>query len=146
MDKLSLTNGRLRSLADRFGATASFLCALHCALLPAVIALLPALGLGFLADHAFERVFVIFSVALAVTSLFFGFRRHQRLAAFLFMIPGVVLLIIGVAIAGDHGNVTHAALVSVGGVLVMCSHIANLRLAHNHSHTRECGCLPGARA
>ena len=36
-------------LADRFGATASFLCAVHCALLPLVIAALPAIGLGFLA-------------------------------------------------------------------------------------------------
>lgn len=137
---------KLRSFADRFGATASFLCALHCALLPAVIALLPALGVGFLADHAFERAFVIFSVALAVTSLFFGFRRHHRLAAFLFMVPGVLLLIAGVIFAGDHGNVFHAALVSLGGVLVMCSHIANLRLAHSHAHTRECGCAPDVGA
>lgn len=135
---------RLRSLADRFGATASFLCALHCALLPAVIALLPALGLGFLADHAFERVFVAFSVGLALTSLYFGFRRHHRLAAFLFMVPGVVLLIAGVVFAGDHGNMFHAALVSLGGVLVMCAHIANLRLAHGHAHTRNCGCEPSA--
>jgi hypothetical protein len=48
----------LTRLADRFGATASFLCAIHCAALPLVIAALPALGLGFLADHRFERTFI----------------------------------------------------------------------------------------
>lgn len=95
-----------------------------------------------MADHAFERVFVAFSVGLALTSLYFGFRRHHRLAAFLFMVPGVVLLIAGVVFAGDHGNLFHAAIVSLGGVLVMCAHVANLRLAHGHSHTRECGCEP----
>lgn len=134
---------KTRSLADRFGATASFLCALHCALLPALIAMLPALGLGFLADHAFERAFVGFSVALAVTSLFFGFRRHQRLAAFLFMVPGVVLLLVGVFIDVDHTGAFHAVLVSIGGLLVMCAHIANLRLAHSHIHSGDC-CGPTA--
>lgn len=133
-----------RSLADRFGATASFLCALHCALLPALIAVLPALGLGFLADHAFERAFVSFSVVLAVTSLFFGFRRHHRLAAFLFMVPGVVLLLVGVLIDIDHTGTFHAVMVSIGGLLVMCAHIANLRLAHVHTHDRNCACVPPA--
>ncbi len=131
-----------RSYADRFGATASFLCALHCALLPLIFAALPALGLSFLADHAFERAFVGFSVSLAITSLIFGFRRHHRLVAFLFMIPGVLLLIIGVAFNVDHTNVTHAVLVSMGGVLVMCAHIANLRLAHAHTHSAACPCPP----
>ena len=40
----------LSEAADRIGASASFLCALHCAALPFVFALLPALGLGFLGD------------------------------------------------------------------------------------------------
>ena len=41
----------LASRFDRLGATASFLCAVHCAALPLVIATLPAIGLGFLANH-----------------------------------------------------------------------------------------------
>ena len=131
-----------RSFADRFGASASFLCALHCALLPLIFAALPALGLSFLADHAYERAFVGFSVSLAITSLIFGFRRHRRLVAFLFMIPGVVLLLTGVLINVDHTNVTHAVLVSSGGVLVMCAHIANLRLDHLHTHSAACACPP----
>ncbi|MFZ2235004.1 MAG: MerC domain-containing protein [Dokdonella sp.] len=131
-----------RSYADRFGATASFLCALHCALLPLIFAALPALGLSFLADHAFERAFVGFSVALAITSLIFGFRRHRRLVAFLFMVPGVLLLVAGVLFNVDHTNVSHAVMVSMGGVLVMCAHIANLRLAHVHTDSAACACPP----
>lgn len=140
MKSIHATKGH--SIADRFGATASFLCALHCALLPVIIAALPALGLSFLADHAYERAFVGFSVALAVTSLIFGFRRHHRLAAFLFMVPGVALLLTGVMISYDHTDIAHAVMVSMGGVLVMCAHIANLRLAHVHKHTPTCACPP----
>lgn len=55
----------LARLADRVGATASLLCAVHCAVLPFVLAVLPALSLSFLADHRFERVFIACASGLA---------------------------------------------------------------------------------
>lgn len=125
-------------LADRFGATASFLCAVHCALLPLVIAALPALGLGFLADHAYERAFIAFASLLALTTLVVGFRRHQRFAAFWFLAPGICLLITGIVIDFDHASILHAALVALGGTLVTCAHLTNLRLAHGHVHNAAC--------
>ena len=41
---------RIISTLDRSGASVSILCALHCALTPMVLTLLPAIGLGILAD------------------------------------------------------------------------------------------------
>ena len=38
-------NSPLRSLLDRFGATGSFICAVHCALTPVLLAAIPSLGL-----------------------------------------------------------------------------------------------------
>lgn len=125
--------------ADRFGATASFLCAVHCALLPLVIAVLPMLGLGFLADHRFERFFVAFAAVLALSTLIIGFRRHQSFRAFWFLLPGIVLLVAGVVVDVDHATVGHAVLVSLGGTLVALAHLMNLRLAHGHVHDAACG-------
>lgn len=125
--------------ADRFGATASFLCAVHCAALPLVIAALPALGLGFLANHAFERAFIACASLLALASLAIGFRRHRRYRAFWFLVPGVVLLIAGIVIDIDGLPIMHALLVSLGGTLVAVSHLTNLRLAHRHVHDAACG-------
>ncbi|MEO5627035.1 MAG: MerC domain-containing protein [Dokdonella sp.] len=126
-------------LADRFGATASFLCAVHCALLPLVFAALPALGLGFLADHRYERAFIAFASLLALTTLIVGFRRHQRFVAFWFLAPGICLLFAGIVVDFDHASILHAALVALGGTLVMCAHLTNLRLAHGHVHNAACG-------
>ncbi|WP_395680964.1 MerC domain-containing protein [Dokdonella sp.] len=126
-------------LADRFGATASFLCALHCAALPLLMAVLPALGLGFLANHEFERAFIAFASVLALASLAIGFRRHRRVRAFWFLVPGVVLLLLGIVIDIDGQPLTHAVLVSLGGTLVALSHLTNLRLAHGHVHDAACG-------
>jgi len=127
-------------LADRFGATASFLCAVHCALLPLVIAVLPAIGLGFLADHRYERGFIAFASMLALTTLVVGFRRHRQFRAFWFLVPGIVLLFLGIVIDFEHSSTLHATLVSIGGTLVAISHLTNLRLAHGHGHVHDAAC------
>lgn len=126
-------------LADRFGATASFLCAVHCALLPLIIAALPAIGLGFLANHRFERGFIAFASVLALTTLVVGFRRHRQFRAFWFLVPGIALLTAGIIVDFEHSAALHAVLVSLGGTLVAISHLTNLRLAHGHVHDAACG-------
>ena len=128
--------GMFDRVIDRFGAFASFLCAVHCALLPIVFGVLPALGLAFLADHAIERAFVAFAIVLATTSLLFGLRRHGSWRAFWFLVPGIALLVIGLFVGMDHSDVWHAVLVSIGGTLVALSHLVNLRL--NHVHGPDC--------
>src|SRR6188768_3601535 len=88
--------------ADRLGATASFLCAIHCAALPFVIALLPLVGLSFLADHRFEAGFVGFACVLASFALVSGYRRHRRRLPLMLAAPGLLLLILGVTFL--HGG------------------------------------------
>ena len=125
-------------LADRFGATASFLCAVHCAVLPLIIAVLPALGLSFLANHRFEHGFIAFASVLALTTLVVGFRRHRRFRAFWFLVPGILLLAAGISVDFDDSATLHAIFVSIGGTLVALSHLTNLRLAHGHVHDAAC--------
>jgi len=133
------TTVSITRVADRVGATASFLCAVHCALLPLLVAVLPAIGLGFLADHGFERGFVVFAVILAFSTMIAGFRRHHHLRAFWFLIPGVLLLLTGVVIDPDHAGSLHAVLLASGGTLVALAHLINLRLGHGvHVHDAYC--------
>lgn len=138
--KIAMDEGRpprlpetgLGKAVDRFGAFASLLCAVHCALLPVVFGVLPALGLGFLADHGIERAFVSFAIVLATISLAFGLRKHGSFRAFLFLVPGIGLLIVGVLVGSSHVDGWHAALVSLGGSLIALSHVINMRLNHVH--------------
>jgi hypothetical protein len=131
----------LAQVADRVGATASFLCALHCAALPFVFALLPALGLGFLANHGFERWFIAFATTLAVTMLVRGFLRHRVPYALALLLPSLVLLWLGGFVYDfESTGGWHAALVALGGSGVALAHIINLRLAHAH----DACCPPNA--
>ncbi|MBS0590110.1 MAG: MerC domain-containing protein [Proteobacteria bacterium] len=121
----------LAHVVDRIGATASFLCAIHCAALPFVLTVLPTLGLGFLGDHRFERIFIAFASLLALSSLSRGYRRHRVASALVVAGVGIVLLWLG-AWLFDSGEapIVHASLVTLGGCAVACAHILNLRLAH----------------
>lgn len=124
---------RFAVLVDRIGATASLLCAVHCALLPFVLALLPLIGLEFLAGHTFERIFVACAAVLASISLLVAYRRHRHPQALFLMVPGIVLLLFGVAINLDVHVLLHTVSVVMGGVLVASAHVTNMVLAHKHS-------------
>lgn len=120
--------------ADRVGAMASFVCAIHCALLPFVLTLLPLLGLGFLASHRFERWFVLFAVSLALFALVSGYRRHHHDMPLRLALPGLALLLLGVTWAESYPLAVHATLVTCGGLLVAAGHFTNLWIERQPAH------------
>jgi len=129
-----------RRLLDRLGASGSLVCAVHCALLPVVIALLPSLGLAGLASDAFERGFVVFATLLGLFSVVWGYRRHRAVRALGLLVPGLGLLWTGVLYPPLHESLlSHAVAMTAGGTLVALAHLANLRLNHRHVHSASCG-------
>ena len=58
--------------ADRVGFFASLLCAAHCALLPVVIALLPAFGVASTLNDSFEELLAVFATVLGLFALIVG--------------------------------------------------------------------------
>lgn len=129
-----------RRLLDRFGAYGSLLCAVHCALLPILLALLPSLGLASVLGDTFERGFVVFATLLGLFSVVWGYRRHRAVRALWLLIPGLVLLWTGVLYRPLHESLLwHAISMTAGGTLVAFAHLANLRLNHRHVHSASCG-------
>jgi hypothetical protein len=128
--------------ADRLGATASFLCAIHCAALPFALALLPVVGLSFLADHRFEAGFVVFACVLASVALVSGFRRHRRRLPLLLATPGLMLLLLGITFLHGNSLLVHSVLVTCGGFLVAAAHFVNLKVDRGvragHIHGPAC--------
>ncbi|MGA9334418.1 MAG: MerC domain-containing protein [Rudaea sp.] len=125
----------LARVADRIGATASFLCAIHCAALPFVLTLLPILGLGFLASHTFEQIFIVCASLLATTTLAHGFRHHRVRGPLLLLFPGLTLLWTGGFLFHVHAGLNiHAVLVATGGSCVALAHLLNMRMVRGHAH------------
>ena len=142
MDSEQTNKSRWWHAADRVGATASFLCAIHCALLPFVLALLPLLGLEFLADHRFERVFVLCACVLASFVLVRGYRRHRQPLPLRLAAPALALLLLGVIYIDGSLLILHSVLVTCGGLLLAAAHFVNLRLDSRngsaHMHGPQC--------
>lgn len=75
---------------DALGAAVSVACAIHCALLPLVIATLPALRL----NTFFEYGMILLAFLIGIGALRHGYRKHHRhrMPALLFA-TGMMLLI-----------------------------------------------------
>lgn len=143
MSRFTAMPRALTSFADRFGAGVAWLCALHCALWPLLLAMTPALGLWWWSG--WEEAFVVFAIVLGLGSLIVGYRRHRMFRAFWFLLPGLALLIIATATEVHEHVVAHAVLMTAGGLLVGLAHLVNLRLCHGHVHDAHCGHLHAAQ-
>lgn len=116
--------------ADRIGFAASFLCALHCALLPLALALMPTLGLSVGGWVDIDQAVTVFATLLGCTTLAIGWRRHRAFRAWMLLLPGLALVWVGAfSPLHDHGPL-HAALMTVGGLMIAGAHLMNLRLTH----------------
>ncbi|MFD0325655.1 MerC domain-containing protein [Lysobacter gummosus] len=114
-------------------------CAVHCAALPLLIAVLPSLGIAVWFGDGFEMGFVMFATLLGSFSVISGYRRHHAMRALSLLIPGLGLLWVGVLYAPlHHALLPHAITMTCGGVLVGLAHLTNLRLNHGHIHDASC--------
>lgn len=124
-------------LLDRIGATGALVCAVHCALLPAALALLPAVGIAVRLGERFEIGFVIYAALLGLYTLVRGYRQHRHIAGLGLFLAGLIALVAGIAIEHfDPSRVVHAIAMGSGGFLVGAAHLKNIRLSCVHcGHT-----------
>ena len=117
-------------LLDKAGASASFLCALHCALLPIVVTTLPLVGLSFLATEPVEWTLMGVSALLGCSSLCLGYREHRSRRALLVLSVGLALLVLG-RVSEERGWEPYGMpLMVCGGLIIAISHLINRKLCH----------------
>lgn len=124
------TPSRLAVAADRVGVFGSLLCAVHCALMPLLLAALPAFGLGLTGLADIDQMVVVFATVLGVTSLTLGFRRHRTFRAWVLLVPGLLLVWAGSFTSLHDHSAAHVLLMVAGGLLIAGAHLLNLRLSH----------------
>jgi len=122
------TVNAVRSL-DRAGASASLVCAVHCAVLPLVLAAVPAIGLAWLDSPWVDWTMVVVAAFLAWRAHKAGFVTHRRclpagVAAFgLVLIVGTICLL--------KGSASQHYIQASGAVVVASSHFLNRHLCRN---------------
>ncbi|MCK7595634.1 MerC domain-containing protein [Pseudomarimonas salicorniae] len=118
---------------DRLGFVAATLCAVHCAMLPLLAGLLPAVGFSAGGWADIDQAFVMFASVLGISTVAVGYRRHRVLKAAWLLVAGLALLWSGsFTPLHDHG-LGHALVMTLGGGLLGLAHLYNLRLGHRAS-------------
>jgi hypothetical protein len=122
---------------DRAGMLVSAACAIHCTLLPLLLAAVPVFGLGRPLDDRLEWGFVVLTAVVGTTAHLRAYRAdHRHVAPGLVFAAGLSLVSCARLILEEHRLGPYA--VGLGGLLAATSHYANLRLC------RCCGeCVPG---
>ncbi|PJK10092.1 hypothetical protein CO614_08505 [Lysobacteraceae bacterium NML120232] len=120
--------------ADRIGFVAAMLCAVHCATLPLLLALLPTFAMGVQGWVDLDQAIVVLATLLALTTLFIGWRRHRIYRAWQWLLPALGLLWFA-SFGPFHGHEgwelwLHTGLMVAGGVLLAVAHMTNIRLTH----------------
>ncbi len=116
---------------DRAGATASFLCAIHCALMPFVVTMLPLLGLSFLASEPVEWALLLSSATLGSLSLCAGFKEHGSRRVFALLGIALALLVAGRIFHEHHLGVWGPVFMVMGGFTMMGAHLFNQMLCRS---------------
>jgi hypothetical protein len=127
------TNRQIKMLninIDKLGITASTLCALHCAIVPLTLTLLPLWGLGFLANNIAEIGIVTFSLIIGVWSMFSSYKKHHhKLLPIAILITGFITIGLGHLFDIDT---LESIFVPIGGLTVAFAHYLNMRLIKTH--------------
>ena len=91
---------------DRFGAVASSLCALHCAVCALLPTIFAALGVGFLLTHEAEWFLNIIAILFGAFALRLAGRTHRSRQVMVFLFIGIIGLLTGrgLEMVSDHGH------------------------------------------
>ncbi len=129
---------KVSAALNKVGATASFVCAIHCLAMPFVFALLPA-ATTFLKDERIEWGIIGFTVLVGMLSLLPSYIRHHKqirpLALFIFGL-GIIL---GVKMLIEEGGHLETPGMILGALFVGGANLLNNRLCHTcptceHAH------------
>ncbi len=121
---------------DALGITTSVACAIHCAVLPLFVSVLPLFGTNIIHNLAFEAGMVLLAFCIGIYSLYHGFRKHHhnKLPLLLFS-AGITLLTLKLFF------IHYANWLLIPSVaLIISAHFYNYRFCrvHNHAHADDC--------
>ncbi len=112
---------------DRAGIVVSTACAVHCAVLPFLAALLPVLGLHHFTEEWVEWLGIGVLAAIGVVGHASAYVRYHRHAGpAMIFVAGLTLIVVTRLTLGD--TLMEPAALAVGGLMGAAAHWANIRL------------------
>ena len=126
MSQLNEMTIKTQLRTDKWAMTLSFVCALHCLLVPSFFILTS----GFFAisiDNEFIHYFILFfAVPISSYALISGYKNHNTLKFLISGFVGIFMLIFAVMFSGIlYGVFGEKSITFLGSILVIYSHYKN---------------------
>ena len=111
---------------DVVGFSASFLCAVHCALLPMLVLFSSYGGDALTHNHTIENAILFFSTVLGTISIIPSFRKHhQKVLPVITFFAGIFVIILS---RFQDVLFIETVMTTCGAITVALSHLINWRL------------------
>lgn len=126
-------NRILINLFEKLGYSASFICAIHCTLMPILMTFLPLLGISMFADENLELILLLLSGISGLLTMCFGYKRHKSIKASLYFYVGFGLVAL-MHTLHEHinkSNLVFNLLLVLGSILIIYSYKINKRLCES---------------
>ena len=117
---------------DKAAIGFSLACALHCVMVPLLLALFPTGALSGLGDERIHLGLLFLIVPISVFSLTLGCRVHKNLTVFAVGVTGICILIFSAFLAHDMGGESlETAGTLLGSGVVALSHALNFKFCRS---------------
>ena len=118
----------IRDVLDRVGMASSLVCAVHCAVLPLLVGLVPLVGASLFEDRRTEWAFVAISFAVGITSLLPSyFSKHRKARPLMLFVIGLGSILTARTIFEDFHR-AEIPFVLFGACFVITAHLLNRKL------------------
>lgn len=125
-------------ISDKLAISLSFLCTLHCLVLPLVLVLLPSLAILPFENEIFHQGLLIAVIPISIFALTMGCKKHKRYRLLLLGGLGLCFLIASAILGHDAlGETWEKILTVIGASLIALGHVLNYRLCQTQDN---CGC------
>lgn len=134
MKKVQAINGKGRW--DKVGFFLSLACAVHCASMPLLIAVIPLIGAGFLHNPVVEMALISTTVLIAGSILIKDYVQiHKNFTPIGLLLLGIFAKLSGIFIFGHQYE---PVVITSGAAFILLAYIANWRL--RAIHRTDCKC------
>jgi len=123
------------AILDRAGMSASLACAVHCAVFPLVLVVLPALGLAWLDSEWIDWTMVLLATGIALSAHRGGFTMHRRCLPTSVAVVGLLTIVTTICLLKD--NASQPYMQASGAAVVANSHFLNRHLCRTCTVCQE---------
>ncbi len=126
MSQLNKMSVKTQLRTDKWAMTLSFVCALHCLLVPSFFILTSSFFAISIDNEFIHYSILLFAVPISCYALISGYKNHNTLKFLISGFGGLFMLVFAVMFSGIlYGEFGEKSITLLGSILVIYSHYKN---------------------